>query len=92
MKTVAVVVDKNWVSSYASENLSYILYTCADQEDFRNIQNKLAQNCTDSVSKNSTVTMRTVLTINFFFPFSQKLQLLQETTRIYTDQKDELTV
>lgn len=68
----------------ASENLSYILYMCSDQEDFRNTQNKWAQNCTDSIHKTNIVIMRTVLQLNFFFPFSQKLPLLQETTRSYT--------
>lgn len=33
---------------------------------FSNHQNKLAQHCTNSVNKN-ILTMRTVLTINFFF-------------------------
>lgn len=36
---------------------------------FQKHQNKLAQYCTKSVNKNNTVTMRTVLTINFFFLF-----------------------
>lgn len=46
IKTVALVLDKKLSLFCVSENLSYILYMCLHQEDFRNIQNNQAQNCT----------------------------------------------
>lgn len=78
---------QKWSLFCASENLSYILYLCSNQEDFRNIQNKRAQNHTESMNKNSIVIMRTVLRLHFFFLFSQKLPLLQEATRSNTPNK-----
>lgn len=61
-----------------------IFYICAQIKRNLGTSKTNGHKTAESFNKNNIVIMRTVLKLNFFFPFSQKLPLLQESTRNYT--------